>query len=51
MYEKILYEMRARIRRGNIIITVHGRQEMFNDGLMASDVKHCVLKGQIVERQ
>ncbi|MBP6823200.1 MAG: DUF4258 domain-containing protein [Acidobacteria bacterium] len=51
MYEKILYEMRARVRRGRLIITVHGRQEMFNDGLLASDVKNCLLKGRIVERQ
>ena len=31
MYEKILHEMRARVRRGNLAITFHGRREMFND--------------------
>ena len=51
MYEKILYEMRARVRRGNLVITVHGRREMFNDGLLVSDVKNCLFKGRIVERQ
>lgn len=43
--------MRARVRRGNLVITVHGRQEMFNDGLLAVDVEHCILTGAIVERQ
>lgn len=51
MYDKILHEMRARVRRGNLIITVHGRQEMFNDGLLAVDVERCILTGAIVERQ
>lgn len=51
MYEKILHEMRARVRRGNLAITVQGRREMFNDGLLVSDVKNCLLKGRIVERQ
>ena len=43
--------MRARVRNGNLVITVHGRQEMYDDGLLAADVKNCVLKGRIVERQ
>jgi hypothetical protein len=51
MHEKILHEMRARVRRGNLVITVHGRQEMYNDGLFAVDVKNCLLKGKIFERQ
>lgn len=51
MHEKILHEMRARVRRGNLVITVHGRQEMYNDGLLAADVKNCLLKGKIFERQ
>jgi len=51
VYERILREMRARVRRGNLVITVHGRQEMYKDGLLAVDVELCVLKGSIVERQ
>lgn len=51
MYETILREMRARVRRGNLVITVHGRQEMYSDGLLAVDVESCILKGSIVERQ
>lgn len=51
MYDKILREMRARIRSGKIAITVHCRQEMYNDGLLTADLECCILKGQIVERQ
>ena len=51
MYERILREMRARVRRGNLIITVHGRQEMYRDSLLAADVEFCILKGSMVERQ
>ena len=51
MYDNILREMRARVRRGNLVITVHGRQEMFSDGLLAVDVERCILTGAIVERQ
>jgi Domain of unknown function (DUF4258) len=51
MYDKILREMRARVQSGNIVITVHCRQEMFNDGLLSADVERCILTGEIVERQ
>jgi Domain of unknown function (DUF4258) len=51
MYDKILREMRERVRIGNIVITVHCRQEMFNDGLLSADVEYCILNGEIVERQ
>ena len=51
MYERILHEMRARVRSGNLTITVHGRREMYDDGLFAYDMKNCLLKGRIIERQ
>jgi Domain of unknown function (DUF4258) len=43
--------MRARVRNGNIVVTVHCRQEMFNDGLLSAAVESCILNGEIVERQ
>jgi hypothetical protein len=42
MYDKILREMRARVSNGNIVITVHCRQEMFNDGLLSADIERCI---------
>ncbi|MBO0797644.1 MAG: DUF4258 domain-containing protein [Blastocatellia bacterium] len=51
MYDKILREMRERARSGNIVITVHCRQEMYNDGLLMADIECCILNGEIVERQ
>lgn len=51
MHEKILHKMRDLVRRGNLIITVHGRKEMYNDSLLAGDVEHCILNGSIIERQ
>jgi hypothetical protein len=50
IYDKILCEMRARICSGNIVITVHCRQEMFIDGLLSADVECCTLNDEIVER-
>ena len=51
MYERILEQMRARIRRAAYVVTVHARKEMNEDNLSVFDVEHCILVGQIIERQ
>lgn len=51
MYEKILHEMRARVRGKKIAVNVHSRREMYKDDLLLADVKNCILNGAIVERQ
>jgi hypothetical protein len=43
--------MRERIRGGKLTIPIHAFRAMVDDGLMPSDLKHCLLQGKIVERQ
>jgi hypothetical protein len=51
MYEKVLYEMRARVRLGRMAISIHTLDEMRDDELIPDDLKNCILTGRIVERQ
>jgi Domain of unknown function (DUF4258) len=51
MYDKILHEMRSRVRAGKLAISIHAREEMDLDGLILDDLKYCILTGAIVERQ
>ncbi len=51
MHDKILCEMRARVRAGNLAISIHALKEMDLDGLTVDDLKQCILTGAIVERQ
>jgi len=51
MHEKILHEMRARVRLGRIAISVHALDEMRNDNLIPDDLSNCILTGRIIERQ
>ena len=51
MHPKILNEMRSRVRAGRLAMTPHGLDELYADGLTMDDLRHCILNGQIVERQ
>jgi len=51
MFDKILVEMRARVRAGRIAMSIHATDEMHLDGLTLDDLKHSILTGRIVERQ
>ncbi len=51
MFDKILAEMRARVRNGRLAMSIHATDEMHVDGLTLDDLKQCILKGRIVERQ
>lgn len=51
MFERILWEMRARVRAGHLAMTIHAIEEMMADELTLEDLKRCILKGAIIERQ
>jgi hypothetical protein len=51
MFDRVLKEMREKIRNREYIMTIHGEEEM-NDGcLTIFGVEHCILTGKILERQ
>lgn len=43
--------MRAGVRAGRIVVPQHAFEEMNHDDLLQMDVEHCILMGEIVERQ
>jgi len=51
VYQRILREMRERIRQRQYVMTLHAEEEMDDDGLSIFDVERIVLTGEIVERQ
>lgn len=51
MSDRILKEMRNKIRNREYIMTIHGEEEMDNDSLSIYDIEHCILTGKILERQ
>lgn len=51
MFDRILKEMRDKIRNRKYILTIHGEEEMDNDSLSIYDVERCILTGRILERQ
>ncbi|GIK41694.1 MAG: hypothetical protein BroJett011_55270 [Chloroflexota bacterium] len=51
MYERILKQMRDKIRTRQYVMTVHAEEEMDEDDLTIFDVERGVLTGEIVERQ
>jgi len=51
LYTSTLLKMRDRVRRGRFTIPYHTRRAMYDDGLLAADIVHCILTGEIVERQ
>lgn len=51
MFDRILNEMRGKIRERKYVMTTHGEEEMDNDCLSIYDVEHGILTGKIVERQ
>jgi len=51
MYERILKQMRERIRTRKYVMTFHAEEEMTDDNLSIFDIERVVLTGEIVERQ
>lgn len=51
MYERILKQMRERIRTRQYVMTLHAEEEMNDDGLTIFDVERGILTGEVIERQ
>ncbi len=51
MFDRILKEMRDKIRRLEYIMSIHAEEEMNDDCLTVFDVERCILTGKILERQ
>jgi len=51
VFERILTEIRDKIRLRQYIMTAHAEEEMNDDELSIFDLERCVLTGEIVERQ
>ena len=51
MYDRILKQMREKIRTRQYVMTLHAEEEMDDDGLSIFDVERGILTGEIIERQ
>jgi len=51
MFERILKEMRDKIRKLEYVVSLHAEEEMDNDCLTIFDVERSILTGEIIERQ
>jgi len=51
MFERILRQMREKVRTRQYVMTLHAEEEMNEDDLSIFDVEHCILGGSIAERQ
>ena len=51
MYERVLNQLREKIRTRQYVMTVHADEEMDEDELSIFDVESAILSGKIVERQ
>ncbi len=51
MFDRILKEMREKIRRREYVMSIHAEEEMNDDCLTIFDVERCILTGKILERQ
>jgi hypothetical protein len=51
MFQSVLNKMRNRVRAGRMTLTIHAREEMYNDHLTTDDIENGILSGSIAERQ
>jgi uncharacterized DUF497 family protein len=51
VYDRILKQMREKIRTRQYVMTIHAEEEMADDNLSIFDVEHVVLTGSVIERQ
>ncbi len=51
MYDRILKQMREKVRTRQYVMTLHAEEEMVDDNLSIFDVESAVLTGHITERQ
>ncbi|MCX7837874.1 MAG: DUF4258 domain-containing protein [Anaerolineae bacterium] len=51
MFQRVLKQMRDKVRSRQYVMTLHAEEEMSDDELTIFDVERCILTGEIVERQ
>ena len=51
MFERILNQLREKVRTRQYVMTLHANEEMEEDELTIFDVESVVLSGSIIERQ
>ena len=51
MFEKVLQQMRRRVRTSKVLLTTHAYDEMNQDDLFVVDLENCILTGSIMTRQ
>ena len=51
MFSRTMKQMRESVRLRKYIVTLHAAEEMNDDGFSIFDVEHCILHGEIIERQ
>lgn len=51
MFDRILNEMREKIRTSEYVMTLHAEEEMNNDCFTVYDIERAILTGEILERQ
>ncbi len=51
MFERILAQLREKIRTRQYVMTLHANDEMDEDGLTIFDVESVILSGTVIERQ
>ncbi len=51
MFERILKQIREKIRTRQYVLSIHSEEEMDDDNLNIFDVERCILTGEIIERQ
>jgi hypothetical protein len=51
VFERILNQLREKVRTRQYVMAIHADEEMDEDGLTIFDVESVVLSGKIIERQ
>jgi hypothetical protein len=51
VHQRILEEIRDKVRLRQYIMTLHAEEEMNDDELSIFDLERCILTGEIIERQ
>lgn len=51
MFQRVLKQMRDKVRTRQYVMTLHAEEEMSDDELTIFDVERGILTGEIVERQ
>jgi hypothetical protein len=51
MFDRVLNRMRKKVRTRDYIMRIHADEEREADALTVLDVEHCILSGEITQRQ